>query len=1074
MQGPRKLIKFLNIHPGEEGLIAYLVLLAFLLDLAFVLIQSAAFGVFLAEYGPQALPYSYIAIAVFASLAALLYIKLGERVSFSAALLLNLSTLAIFGFLIWLGLKSSFAHPVSFLLPLTYQIISNLGTLVLWQLAGRILNFGQAKRLFPLLSAGGWLASILGGILVVPLVDWIGADNLLLPGSIVLVCATLTVRAATRSHLSEEPARRQPRRVNSTAPPAPGFLRNPYVLLIFAYISLWWIAFFFLDNIFADQVTAQFPDANQLTAFRGQFSAFTGVVALFSSMIMTGWVIRRFGLRVALIAEPLLVTLSVALFTFYGSFNTNLLVLFLLTALAKLINVSLGWSLSQSGYNIVFQPLPDRIRGRVQATSDGIFQAIASGLAGISLLVLTTVFKFTSLGLAYAYIGVGITLLLVILVLSNRYISALAQAITKRRLGESPGVIADPASIALLESRLSDPHPGVALYSLNKLAALDEQVIVKALPGLVCHPAPEVRQEAFSWIETLRLRTALDPVKRQLAIETIPAVKEHALRALGAIADDQSYSLLTDTLNITEFHTQRGALVSLLKYHRSQEAEQTLDQLLGSASSNDRVLAAQVLGEADRTHFVEAHRALLHDPDLTVRREAILSVAKSRQPMLYPVLIEACDFPETSRAAARALIDIGQEVFPEIETAFLQSDRPRQRLLVLSKVLARIGGAFARTPLHSRIYSANAELRTQILNSLTECGYHTKNRSEVYLAIKLEIEPMVWACAAQTDLGNSERTALLSGALDQFCTQTRDRVLLLLSFAFDAYSILRVRDSLLAGSSSYLPYALEILDTQLPAKWKPMILPLIENLSAQERLQRLAILFPQAHESSEQRLWALIASMEFTKWIRGCAIHAAGELRASACYELIQDASGESDPFIRETARWALAQFSTAGQEGKASMLSTIEKVLILKTVDMFNQTPDNVLADVADLLEEMEVPENETIFNQGDPGDSMYIIVDGKVRVHDGERLLNYLGESDVFGEMALLDPEPRLASVTAVEATRLFRLDQAPFYELMAERPEVATGIIRVLTGHLRNRVQDIAQLHARITELENARPA
>ena len=42
----------------------------------------------------------------------------------------------------------------------------------------------------------------------------------------------------------------------------------------------------------------------------------------------------------------------------------------------------------------------------------------------------------------------------------------------------------------------------------------------------------------------------------------------------------------------------------------------------------------------------------------------------------------------------------------------------------------------------------------------------------------------------------------------------------------------------------------------------------------------------------------------------------------------------------------------------------------------------------------------------------------------------------------MALLDPEPRLASVTAVEPTRLFRLDQAPFYELMAERPEVATG--------------------------------
>lgn len=150
-------------------------------------------------------------------------------------------------------------------------------------------------------------------------------------------------------------------------------------------------------------------------------------------------------------------------------------------------------------------------------------------------------------------------------------------------------------------------------------------------------------------------------------------------------------------------------------------------------------------------------------------------------------------------------------------------------------------------------------------------------------------------------------------------------------------------------------------------------------------------------------------------------------------------------------------------------MLSTVEKVLILKTVSMFSQTPDDVLADVANLLEEMEIQADEVIFKKGAPGDSMYIIVDGKVRVHTEERLLNYLGESDVFGEMALLDPEPRLASVTTVEPTRLFRLDQPSFYQLMAERPEVATGIVRVLTRLLRDRVRDLSQLQVRVKELE-----
>lgn len=151
-------------------------------------------------------------------------------------------------------------------------------------------------------------------------------------------------------------------------------------------------------------------------------------------------------------------------------------------------------------------------------------------------------------------------------------------------------------------------------------------------------------------------------------------------------------------------------------------------------------------------------------------------------------------------------------------------------------------------------------------------------------------------------------------------------------------------------------------------------------------------------------------------------------------------------------------------------MLTTIEKVIILKKVDIFSKTPDDVLADVANLLEEVEISEGETIFKQGDLGDSMYVIVDGKVSVQEGDHLLNYLGERDVFGEMALLDPEPRMASVTAVEPTRLFRLDQAPFYQLIAERPEVATGIIRVLTRRLRNRARDIAQLNDRYHGLES----
>jgi len=141
-------------------------------------------------------------------------------------------------------------------------------------------------------------------------------------------------------------------------------------------------------------------------------------------------------------------------------------------------------------------------------------------------------------------------------------------------------------------------------------------------------------------------------------------------------------------------------------------------------------------------------------------------------------------------------------------------------------------------------------------------------------------------------------------------------------------------------------------------------------------------------------------------------------------------------------------------------MLSTAEKVALLRAVGIFAETPEDILAEVASLLKPLEFKAGETIIHKGDCGDCMYIIAEGRVRAHDGERTLNYLGVADVFGEMALLDAEPRVASVTATEDTRLLCLDQAPFQELMATRAEVVRGIVRVLNRHLRARVQDMAQ--------------
>lgn len=134
------------------------------------------------------------------------------------------------------------------------------------------------------------------------------------------------------------------------------------------------------------------------------------------------------------------------------------------------------------------------------------------------------------------------------------------------------------------------------------------------------------------------------------------------------------------------------------------------------------------------------------------------------------------------------------------------------------------------------------------------------------------------------------------------------------------------------------------------------------------------------------------------------------------------------------------------------TMLLTIEKVSILQEVEFFAGTPGNLLAAVAQIVEEVEIEPNAPVIREGDIEDCLYIIVSGKVRVHSNDQTLNLLGPGRSVGELAVIDPEPRSASVTAIERTTLFRLAKAPFDEVMARRPEIAQGVMRALTRRIR----------------------
>lgn len=155
-------------------------------------------------------------------------------------------------------------------------------------------------------------------------------------------------------------------------------------------------------------------------------------------------------------------------------------------------------------------------------------------------------------------------------------------------------------------------------------------------------------------------------------------------------------------------------------------------------------------------------------------------------------------------------------------------------------------------------------------------------------------------------------------------------------------------------------------------------------------------------------------------------------------------------------------------------MISTVEKVLFLKGHDLFEEIPGEDLAQIAQIADEVHHEEGDEIFQEGDPGDTLYLVVSGKVRVHQGDREVAVVGERQVVGEMSFLDSEPRSASVTALTDLTVLRLAREDFNEILAEKAEIANGFIKVLTRRWRNTLKLLADTQDRLDRVAGAAPS
>ena len=129
-----------------------------------------------------------------------------------------------------------------------------------------------------------------------------------------------------------------------------------------------------------------------------------------------------------------------------------------------------------------------------------------------------------------------------------------------------------------------------------------------------------------------------------------------------------------------------------------------------------------------------------------------------------------------------------------------------------------------------------------------------------------------------------------------------------------------------------------------------------------------------------------------------------------------------------------------------------VQRILFLKNVPLFSTMPPDTLAWVAEAADETSCPSGETIFKKDSVGDSMYVIADGSVRIHDGDKNLATLPQGAFFGELSILDGETRSASATAETDCLLLVIRQNSFRRILSKQFDVTENLLKILVRRIR----------------------
>ena len=834
--------------------------------------------------------------------------------------------------------------------------------------------------------------------------------------------------------------------------------KDPFIIGIGTIVALSAIVSMLVDYQFKMIASSTFPNEADLVAFFGSFYSIMGAASIIMQFFITGPLLSRFGILIGLLILPF--------FLIAGSTALLFFPVLMSASFAKFSDQTFKFTINHSSVELLWLPVPPNIRKYIKPQIGGTVKAIAEGLSGLLVFFLVKIIELQFLSII-ALGSIVVWLFTSIRVKAN-YVKQLQIAISKRQIDfEDLNVdVQDAAMVKTIEKTLSSKDEIQQLFALEIIEGLPLSSWKDSLERLFKEGSVNVRKRILSmaWDEEFILsnENIIATMKKDDDV-AIEAIMVAGRRKLTEILPDLEPLLSADSL---ETRAAAAAAVLLLEGGHTDKAESVLIEMLDNDDESTQATALNRLVYNNSILPQEKLIEFLKNEGPVISNVALTIAEKREEPELIPGIITNLDIPKTRSQARLTLNKFSDDlVIEEFEKLLSSSDLSRKLRLGIIHALREYPNDKPIDMLLGQLDQDDQDVYNEVVDSLLTIArlhpFGEEKKAKITEEIRMIASRVYSLNEAIKLIPDDDNKFLMYDYLNNEIQNTLPTLLKLGVIDIPDTPIETYIHTVKSGDPAKLPFLLEFFENIFSKEERDIINPLIEPISLRERSAIGHSHFKDLPNSLDTVItesvyspnkWQSVIALDYL--IKTEKMNVFKELDWSnvpvtnANKELLTrtvEKNGTNLEFI-PVDRFKL-------EDTELSMYSTLEKTIILKSVDLFKTIPAENLSRISQITEEVQFEANTPIFAEGDYGDSLFIVVNGNVKIHKGDTELVTLGKGSCLGEMALLDDEPRSADATVTEDSILFQIEQEGFYEVMGSQSDIMEGIIKLLTGRLRD---------------------